>query len=329
MSVKTVDKVDVELGEALYRYLNGTLDNLPEKLKTREGLARAIAYLHKKYGLSPDKVVETLRVKKQQLQQKEKNIAVETSVQSQQTVASQEKQIGEPRVAEQAVQDKQAEKEKKNKVFQLFTWGSCRYGTLKAYYPKYVEFVSWTRREGTHEVEIPGVCKIVYSNYDSRKNMNRDVEIVDIYSPLVIRYYGNSSCSHSFDEVYIVRKVDGKIVYEKPEVKTETVVEERGKYRVTLEKRYVDLDGQKVYIDVTEIEREVIPEKLKVTLKKLNDRVIVAGDTFNIRDKLKALGMKWDPTTKAWYTTAMDTEILKTKLQQTLGQMGIQIEVEQ
>jgi hypothetical protein len=329
MSVKTVDKVDVELGEVLYRYLNGSLDTLPEKLKTREGLARAIVYLQKKYGLSPDKVVASLKARKQQLLQKEKNIAVETSVQPQQTVAPQEKQIEEPRVAEQTMQDKQAEKEKRGKVFYLFTWGSCRYGTLKAYYPKYVEFGNWTRREGTHEVEIPGVCRIVYSNHDSNKNIHRDVEIVDIYSPLVVRYYGNSSCSHSFDYVYIVRKVDGKIVYEEPEVKTETVVEERGKYRVTLEKRYVDLDGQKVYIDVTEIEREVIPEKLKVTLKKLNDRVIVAGDTFNIRDKLKALGMRWDPTAKAWYTTAMDTETLKTKLQQMLGQMGVQIEVEQ
>jgi len=316
MSVKIID---AELGEALYRYLNGSSETLPEKLKTREGLARAIVYLQKRYGYSPNKVAEILKARKQQLQQKEKNIAVET-------VVSQEKQIEVPRVAEQ---NTQGETEKRGKVFNLFTWGSCRFGSLKAYYPRYVDFEAWTRREGTHETEIPGVCKIRYTNNDSNKNMHRDVEIVDIYSPLVIRYYGNSSCSHSFEEVYIVAKRGDKIVYKEPEVKTESVVEERGKYKVTLEKRYVELDGKKVYIDEREVEKVVIPEKLRVTLKKVNDRVIVAGDTFNIRDKLKALGMHWDSNAKAWYTTAMDIESLKTKLQQSLGQMSVQIEVQQ
>jgi hypothetical protein len=275
--------------------------------------------------LSPDKVVESLKARKQQLQQKEKNIAVETKVQPQQTVALQEKQIEEPRVAEQTMQDKQVETEKKNKVFYLFTWGSCRYGTLKAYYPKYVEFGNWTRREGTHEVEIPGVCKIVYSNHDSNKNIHRDVEIVDIYSPLVLRYYGNSSCSHSFDYVYIVRKIGGRLVYEEPEVKSEVVTEERGKYLVTLEKRYVELDGKKVYLDEAEIAKEPIREKLKVALKKQNGKILVIGDTFHIKDKLKAFGMKWDPLAKAWYTTSGDIDTLKTKIEQ----LGIQTEIQE
>ncbi|MCI4407759.1 MAG: hypothetical protein JHC26_01615 [Thermofilum sp.] len=320
MSVKIID---AELGEALFRYLNGTSETLPEKLKTKEGLARAIAYLQKQYGYSPSKVIEMLKARKHQLQQKEKTIAVETSIQPQQTVVSQEKQIEEPRVAEQS------ETEKQGKVFNLFTWGSCRYGSLKAYYPRYVNFEAWTRREGTHETEIPGVCKIRYTNNDSHKNMHRYVEIVDIYSPMVIRYYGNSSCSHSFEEVYIVAKRDGKIVYEEPEVKTESVVEERGKYRVTLEKRYVELDGKKVYIDEREVEKEVIPEKLKVTLKKQNDKIIAVGDTFHVKEKLKALGFKWDPLESAWYITSGDIETLKTKLEEKLGDTGIQIEIQQ
>ncbi|MCI4409184.1 MAG: hypothetical protein JHC26_08840 [Thermofilum sp.] len=323
MSVKSID---AELGEALFRYINGSSETLPEKLKTKEGLARAIAYLQKQYGYSPSKVIEILKAKKQQLQQKEKNIAVETGVQPQQTVVSQEKQIVEPHVT---VQNMQAETDKRGKVFNLFTWGSCRYGALKAYYPRYVDFEAWTRRGGTHETEIPGVCKISYTNNDSNKNMHRYVEIVDIYSPMVIKYYGNSSCSYSFEEVYVVTKRDGKIVYEEPEVKTESVVEERGKYRVTLEKRYVELDGKKVYIDEREVEKVVIPEKLRVTLKKQNDRILVVGDTFHVKDKLKALGFKWDPLEKAWYTTSGDIETLKTKLEQKLGDTGIQVEIQQ
>jgi hypothetical protein len=207
----------------------------------------------------------------------------------------------------------------------LFTWGRCRYGHLKAYYPKNLDFAAWTWREGEHEIDIPGVCKIRYSNHDSRKNMYRIVEILDVYEPMVIRYYGYSSCSHSFDHVYVVRKIDGRIVYEEPKVKSEVVTEEREKYLATIEKRYVELDGKKVYLDEVVISKELIPERVKVALKKLQDRILVVGDTYHVKDKLKALGMKWDPVNKAWYMTSGDIDTLKTKIEQ----LGIQTEIQQ
>jgi superfamily II DNA or RNA helicase len=80
MSIKTLD---AELGEALYKYINGSIDTLPEKLKTREGLSRAIVYVQKRYGLSPDKVVELLRARKQQSaspQQEQSNTGEKSSI---------------------------------------------------------------------------------------------------------------------------------------------------------------------------------------------------------------------------------------------------------
>jgi superfamily II DNA or RNA helicase len=76
MSVRTLD---AELGEALYKYINGALEALPDKLKTREGLSRAIVYVQKKYGLSPGRVVELLRARKQQNSSpQQRHIAVDT-----------------------------------------------------------------------------------------------------------------------------------------------------------------------------------------------------------------------------------------------------------
>ncbi|MCI4409182.1 MAG: DEAD/DEAH box helicase [Thermofilum sp.] len=76
MSVRTLD---AELGEALYKYINGSLEVLPDKLKTREGLSRAIVYLQKKYGLLPDKVIEMLRArKKHTISPQPEHIAVNT-----------------------------------------------------------------------------------------------------------------------------------------------------------------------------------------------------------------------------------------------------------
>jgi hypothetical protein len=211
-------------------------------------------------------------------------------------------------------------------VFSIFTWGSCRRGYLVIIYPKLIDLERWTWREGVHEVEIPGICKIKYENSDSRKNLNRRVEIVDVYTTIVIRNYGRVSCSHGFERIYIVSKKDNKLIYEKPIVKTEVAVEERGKYRVTLEKRYVEVNGVKVYIDTSELEKEVCIEKLKVTIKKQNDRIIAAGDTYHVKEKLKEHGMRWDPVSKAWYAAAEKVDVNSLVLD--LEQLGVQVEVQ-
>jgi len=209
--------------------------------------------------------------------------------------------------------------------FTIFTWGSCRRGYLEILYPQRINLAQWTRYEGIHEVEIPGICKIRYENRDSRKNTYRVVEIIDIYTPMVIRNYGSRSCGHGFEGIYIVKKENGKIIYEEPEVKTEVVVEERGKYRVTAERRYVEVGNEKVYIDVNELEKEVCVEKLKVTLKRLSDRIVAIGDTYYVKEILKAFGFWWDPVSKAWHNSPkIDINKLVLKLEQT----GVQVEVQ-
>jgi hypothetical protein len=208
----------------------------------------------------------------------------------------------------------------------IFTWGSCRRGHLEIVYPRRIDLRAWTRREGIHEVEIPGICKIKYENRDSSKNLHRYVEIVDVYTTMVIRNYGSESCGHDFERIYIVRKENGRIIYETPVIKTEVAVEDRGKYRVTIEKRYVEVNGVKAYIDASELEKEVCIEKLKVTLKKLNDKVVATGDTYHVKEKLKEHGMRWDPVSKAWHAPAERVDINELVLE--LEQLGVQVEVQ-
>jgi len=208
----------------------------------------------------------------------------------------------------------------------IFTWGSCRRGYLEIIHPRRIDLAHWTRREGVHEVEIPGICRIRYENSDSSKNIRRYVEIVDVYTTMIIRNHGRESCGHGFERIYMVGKKDGRVVYEAPAVKTEVAVEDRGKYRVTVEKRYVEVDNTKAYIDTSVLEKEVCMEKLKVTLKKLNDKVAASGDTYHVKEKLKELGFKWDPVGKVWHAPAERVDINELVLE--LEQTGVQVEVQ-
>jgi len=53
-----------------------------------------------------------------------------------------------------------------------------------------------------------------------------------------------------------------------------------------------------------------------VYIKTKNNKVIVYGDTYPIKEELKKLGFKWDPMERVWYTTAkIDVNTLKARLE--------------
>jgi hypothetical protein len=61
MSVKLVDK---EAGELLYQYITGKLDALPQSLRNQEKLVKALVYIEKTYGLTPQQVKAKLWARK-------------------------------------------------------------------------------------------------------------------------------------------------------------------------------------------------------------------------------------------------------------------------
>ena len=79
-------------------------------------------------------------------------------------------------------------------------------------------------------------------------------------------------------------------------------------------------------------EKSVIhPAKLFVVLSRFkhglwyivhNGKIVVRGDTYQIKGKLRDLGFKWDPTYRVWYTNA--TKDLETKIKR-LGAKKVKV----
>lgn len=206
----------------------------------------------------------------------------------------------------------------------IFTWGSCRQGYAEIIYPKRVDLSEPTGRDGIHEVEISGLCKIKYENRDSSKNLNREVEVVDVYAPfLVIRHHEALSCGKSFDKVYKVYKNGGEIRFEELEPKEELVEVENGKFKVLMKRAYVEVDGQKLYLKESEVRREVCVDRLAVKVLQRNGRVYVLGDTYYVKDRLKEMKYRWNPNVKAWFK---DSDV--NKVVEELESIGVQVVVE-
>jgi hypothetical protein len=207
----------------------------------------------------------------------------------------------------------------------IFTWGRCQRGYAEILHPKRIDLSSVTTRRGEHEIEIPGICRIKYENRDSSKNLHREVEIVDIYIPVVVvRNWGALSCSRGFDNVYKVFKDSEGIKYEELEVKEELTEVEDGKFRVTVKRTYVEVNGEKVYISENEVGREVCVEKLTVRVFQKDGKTYVNGETYHIREKLKERKFRWDPERKAWYKDADVNKVVEELKALGVGVVGVE-----
>jgi len=208
----------------------------------------------------------------------------------------------------------------------LFTWGSCKRGYAAIIWPRYIDLTKITGKEGKHTVELPEVT-IEYENHDSRKNMNRDV-LVKAKKPIIVRVYGRGSCNPNsiFDEVYLLSPEKGveKLV---PMEKQMTFDEYDGKETVTYVVKYVKApDGQEIILEkVQEVERKINYNKLTVKIQKEDEKVVVLGDTYHIRDRVKKYGFKWSEDKHAWVSNG-NTDV--TGLINELRELGIKVEVE-
>jgi len=211
--------------------------------------------------------------------------------------------------------------------FQIFTWGSCRFGEVEILYPKYVKLSKVTYRRGKHVLDL-GAVVIEYENADSRKNMHRNVRIVGVREPIVVKYYGNESCSRSFLEVWVIDK-DGA---RKAELKSKIVEEENGKYRYRVAVMYVEYNGQELVVDKQILEKQPIMEKMQIKARVDGNKIIVSGDTYHVRDVLKALKFRWDWVNKVWYVECSDdSDVGYTlmELEAQLKERGVSLVIEQ
>lgn len=190
-------------------------------------------------------------------------------------------------------------------------------------YPKTVNLKMFTSHYGEHRIELTDIGVIRYINKDSSKNLHREIEIIDIFNTIVVRYFGNSSCSKSFDDIYLIKKVNNELIFEKLERKIEIEEKVNDKYKYTVEKTYVVVDDKKIYVDERIINKEVLIEKLSVKIRKESNsnKIYVIGDTYHIKDKLKQIGFRWDPNMKAWYKENTSVETVKDEIEK----LGVEV----
>jgi hypothetical protein len=192
--------------------------------------------------------------------------------------------------------------------FQIETWGSCVRKYLDMLYPIKLPLSTITSKSGVVETEW---FTINVDNHDSRKNMNREVAFMSVKQPIILRYHGSLSCSKTFDTVYFV---DEKLSFSELEIKKEVRTETDTKFTTVKEIYYVinPLNNERIILGEREIKR--IKRFYEVKIKVENGITIVTGDTFNVKDVLKELRLRWDPERKAW-TGKTPAELVKQRLE--------------
>ena len=181
------------------------------------------------------------------------------------------------------------------KEFEIFSWGSCRRTYIEMLYPRKLNFEWVTNKSGIARTEW-FVLDVI--NDDSRKNVNRRFTFVDVFQPIIVHYHGALSCSRSFEVVYLVEKKGGSITFTELPIQREVVTEHTGKYSAIYEISYIEYAGERIVLKKKELSKEKVV--YVVNIKVANDRIVVTGDTYEIREELKKMRFKWDPNLKAW-----------------------------
>jgi hypothetical protein len=175
-------------------------------------------------------------------------------------------------------------------------------------YPIKLPLSSITNKSGVVETEW---FTIDVANMDSRKNMNREITFISVKQPIILRHHGSLSCSKSFDVVYLV---DEKLNFTELEIKKEVKTETDAKFTTVKETYYVvnPINNERIVLGERDVERLKRFYEVKVEVK--NGLTVVTGDTFNIKDVLKELKLKWDPAQRAWIGKT-PVELVKQRLE--------------
>jgi hypothetical protein len=195
--------------------------------------------------------------------------------------------------------------------FELWSWGSCKRKNLFMVYPERLNIEWITNRSGTVKTEW-FVLDVV--NMDSRKNVNREITFIDVFQPVVVYYHGALSCSKDFEIVYLIAKEGGNIVIKELPIEVETKTEVAGRIATLYEIKYIVYNGEKIVLKQKEISKKKLA--YVVSLKVVNNKIVVSGDTFEVKDVLKRMGFRWDPSNKVWTAPAsIGVENVKAELE--------------
>ena len=153
------------------------------------------------------------------------------------------------------------------------------------------------------EIQLPNGVKIIAKHKDSRKNAHKIVKVPR--DQVLVVYSITRTSGNSYPNLEIISDA-----VENAEVKMreEVEVKEEGNKRVKnyYEVEYIEIvmkDGKKIEAPVERrylrTESELLGKPV-VTLTILSTEIVASGDTYHVRDVLKALGFKWNSSSKTW-----------------------------
>jgi len=196
-----------------------------------------------------------------------------------------------------------------------YTYGSSRDTRVSIIYPRAVDLLKISNRRGSYTVDLD-VATVHVENRDSNKNRHRRFVIIP-KTTIVVRYYGRVSYSKKVDDFILLQPGKKPVDLEpKVEVREESV----GNHKITKEIVYIIVDDKRLNVH----ERVVDTKKTKLQAKivVINNKVYVMGDTYNIKDKLKVYGFRWDPDRRMWYTNKYTVEQAK----EIINNIGVEVE---
>jgi hypothetical protein len=195
--------------------------------------------------------------------------------------------------------------------FKIWTWGSCGRSNVFMVHPTRMDLAWVTGRTGTVKTEW-FVLDVI--NMDSRKNFNREFTFLDVFQPIVIYHFGSYSCSKDFEAVYLIAKEGNNIVIKESPIEVETKTETMGRFATLYEIRYVVYNGQKIVLRQKEIGKKKLA--YVVSIKVVGNKIVVSGDTFEVKDVLKRMGFRWNPSDKTWIAPAsIGVDVVKAELE--------------
>jgi hypothetical protein len=199
-----------------------------------------------------------------------------------------------------------------SKVFRLYVRGS-HYSLFKVVYPVELDmsFVTappfgfagvWEEETKWFKVKF----EVVEFSEDPDR-FSREFWFTDVYHPIILYHYGNHP--KPYKRAYLVTKEEGTIKIVELPVKEEKVEDDIAIYEVS----YVEYEGRKVVCE----KREVYRKKPRVWITTILNEVVVKGDTYKVKDVIKRLGFRWNPSTKVWVAPVdkIDIETVRKELE--------------
>jgi hypothetical protein len=200
----------------------------------------------------------------------------------------------------------------------MFTSGSTRWVYAEIVHPVRINLVKLGYRYGEYVYDTE-FCTITINAHDSSRNIDREV-VIKPKTTVVVRIFGSLSANKRFEEAYVLRP--GR----EPEavtlsLKIEKAVESG--FEVTKEVGVANIDNSEVVVYEKVVGKKKLHYELK--LRVAGNRVYVLGDTYEIRDKLKMLKFKFDPSVRAWYIENADIENIQAMLKSNIQNATIEI----